>query len=267
MPGFVYFLPNKTRLDAKLDKLRELGLGYAFEERAVGAEVQHSPSGERGVVVGDPAHVTENHLGYFADRQTWQKIPGKEIWVGFATASPPTPADLARQQQLLGHWVKLADDQRWLVPIARRVVPEDYHLPWYCALPQSVGLDEHGEWVANQPLARYAPLWRQALAWWDAMSAAELVDNKAQLDFAGLLDAAVLTLQANYRVSKIECALLALLTIEHAREVLNALIDWPTITAWLKKKADSETTDSSSFSSGPEAATLPTDQPARTSGN
>jgi hypothetical protein len=239
MAGLLYFLPNQQPSAGKLDKLRELGLGYAFEEHAGVAQVLSGPSMQPGMVVADKA-LSENLRGYFPSTQLWLKIPQHPhgAWVGFSSGQRPTPADLARKQQLSGHRVRLADEQDWLVPVARKVVdPAAEALDWFCALPTQVAVDDAGQWTIDQPLARYAPLWRIAVGWWDASVAAEITEVGATFDFRNMLDDTVSALQANYRLDRIECVLLELLTIQHARDVLNALIDWPTVVEWLKKKA------------------------------
>ena len=55
-------------------------------------------------------------------------------------------------------------------------------------------------------------------------------------EFADVNDAALLALATNYRVGKAEVVLLGLFDDRATVEILKALIDWPTISAWLKKK-------------------------------
>jgi hypothetical protein len=241
MPGFLYFIPREPAA-CKIEDLRRDGLGYAFEGRAAPALVLNGPEGKRGTIVADPRVADEAGFGYFPDRQSWQKIPpgspGHDVgaWVGRASEPVILPQDLAREQQLKGHWVAMPDEQRWLVPIARRTIDTEEEMTWFNALPQVIGLGEDGQWNTGKVLPRFAPLWEVAVRWFDAVVGAESTDAETIIDFANTVDAAVLALSANYRIGKVEASMLGLLTFESAKEVLMALIDWPTITAWLNKK-------------------------------
>lgn len=240
MAGLLYFIPGAQPGVAKLPELRKLGLGYAFDEPAGAAQVTRGPSGQPGVIVADKATVPEQQRGYFPDRQRWLAIPGNEhgVQVGLTLAAPPAPAELARPQMLPGHLVKLADGHAWHAPVARQIDAEAEQIIGHCVLPMSLGFDAAGQWTATSVQAMYQPLWTIAVTWWNAVIAAEETEEGATVSFAGLLDSAVTALQANYRVSRAECVLLELLTVQHARGILNALIDYPTILVWLKKKQE-----------------------------
>jgi hypothetical protein len=246
MAGLLYYFPGKTRPEVLPDKLRgALGLAHAFPEGATPRECTRGPDGGQGIVVADGRHVSEQQLGHYPELQRWAALPAHpaRAWLGVVLADPPRPADLARAQQLPGHLVELADGQRWLCPVARKsILPQaigpDDQLHYANAVPHVSGLDASGAWTATGVVPRYAQLWPLAEAWFDVWLAAEVDEQAtATFDFAGLHDAAVACLAANYRVSKAEIAVLGLLTEAHAVEVLHALIDWPTIEAFLKKKA------------------------------
>lgn len=245
MAGFLYYFPNRTQGQVKVDQLRQWGLGYAFEERATPALVMRGPDGQRGIVVADPRVVEENDLGFWPERQRWEKVPpglpGHEqgAWIGCSSTASMRPQDLLREQPLEGHWVRLADGQRWLVPIARKALPVDGQPMRYAiALPHVAGLDEAGNWTAGNVLAKYAQLWRTAELFWNALIGAQVddEDGSATLEFGDTLDAATCALAANYRVGKLEVSLLGLLTHQHAVDVLYAVVDWPTVLEWVKKK-------------------------------
>lgn len=243
MAGLVYFVPNQAPAVAKREQFAKIGLGYAFEADAGAAQVTSGPNGQPGIVLADKS-LPENLRGYYPQQQKWMAIPQHPAgaWVGLFEADRPKPVDLARKQQLAGYSVTLADDQTWLVPVARKLRPDGDRLPWYCALPTRLGFDSAGEWDEGRPTQRYEALWDLACRWWDAVVSAEVREETAIFQFVNLADGAVAALQANYRVHKVECVLLDMLTLEHAREVLNALVDWPVVIEWLKKKASQETT-------------------------
>lgn len=268
MPGFVYYVPQSKRAALKLEQVRELGLGYAFEDRATSAVVTRGPDDGQGLIVGDPARVAENQLGYFRDRQRWLKVPpglpGHEAgaWVGCSIETPLEPAHLAREQQLQGHWVRLADGKRWLAPVARKSLPtDDEPFRYTVGLPHVAGVDEAGQWTATNVVARYAPLWQTAIQFWDALLHADIKEETGEkvLTFSGALSSAVLALSANYRIGTVEATMLGILTLQHAVEVLEALVDYPTVREWLKKKQPADA--GPSIESGPVVATPDTCPP------
>ena len=156
----------------------------------------------------------------------------------------PTPENLERAARLDGHPVILADGAAWLVPVARGLTPEDGQMCYYNRLPQVAGLDDAGRWTTGGIVPHYRRLWDLAGKWWDARYAGDVKENPdgtatAELDgfdtLADIFDAATEVLQANYRIGKPEVATLGILTAPHARAVLDALIDGPTMAAWQKK--------------------------------
>ena len=247
--GLLYYIPTATRA-IKVAELAELGLGYAFDSRLVPREVQRGPDGDRGVVVADCDRLKEHLLGFWPEKQRWLKIPGcpGNAWVGRHLDQPIEPADLVRDQVLPGHWVTLADGRDWLCPVARGAIDSDGELGWCQNLPAAVGFDAEGNWTRQGVVAKYAPLWDVAMRWWDAFAAAspdeddqpdgEAEKTRVTFEFADVNDAALLALATNYRVGKAEVVLLALFDDRATVEILKALIDWPTISAWLKKRPD-----------------------------
>jgi len=241
MAGLLYFLPGRDR-SIKLPDVKAAGLDYAFEDRCTPAGVERGPDGERGVIVADDERIEAHRIGYYPDKQTWRRIPGLDAWVGMYTDDPPEPTDLIRQRALPGHWVRLGDGHDWLIPVARAAAEQDSTLVWYQALPQATTIDEEGRWIQGGVLPAYQRLWDIAMRWWDAVVAAETIEEsetsaKIELDFEEINDGALLALATNYRVGKAEVALLGLFDDQCVREILAALIDMPTIQAWLKKKA------------------------------
>lgn len=85
---------------------------------------------------------------YQPARQTWQKCPGRELWIGTENARPVKPQDLERSVCRGGREVLLADGNRWLIPVAR----------W---LPHDLGIDEFRQ-PTRVPKREYADFCRQA---------------------------------------------------------------------------------------------------------
>ena len=244
MPGLLYYLPGLEGLT--LADTAKVGLGHAFEADCTCRRVMASgPDGGAGLVAVD--HRRQPEPGYFADKQTWLKIPGNGAgaWVGRYTDRPVLPEDLAREEQLSGHPVRLADTQEWLVPVARACgETRDGEPVTYQAVPTRIALDEEGNWIDGDVIDRYRPLWSIATEWWDRWIAIgqseEGSEPEETFGFDRRADAAVDVLAINYRLARAEVALLGLFDGETGRSVLDATIDMPTITAWIKKnKANS----------------------------
>ena len=168
-------------------------------------------------------------------------------WVGFYSECPPMPDDLARERMLEGHRVTLGDENDWLIPIARGCQNDESELVFYQALPTGVGVDDQGNWIADGVLPKYAVLWQIAMLYWTAFRAAsdgdweDMGDELAvQFDLAEAADKALTVLAANYHLGKIEVAVLGLFNDVAISSILQALVDWPGVQQWLKKKRMSQ---------------------------
>lgn len=245
MSGLLYYLPQRSHVE--LAQAAELGLGHAFERdlspRGVSA---NGPDGGAGVVICDATRVAK--LGHYADCQEWMKIPQSpaDAWVGRFINEPVKPEDLARDEQLGGHPVTLADGQQWLVPVARGLAEtDDGQRTWYQAVPTRMRLDEQsGDWTEGEIVERYRPLWSIATAWWDRFYASAEEDFEESFDFARRADAAAEVLAVNYRLGRAEVSLLGLFDAQAPVAVLHATVDMPTMEEWLKKnRADSPAED------------------------
>jgi hypothetical protein len=268
MGGFLYYAAGGKRSIA-LAEAKTLGLGYAFDRQITSCGVERGPDGAAGTVVADPSRIDPSRIGYYPDAQTWRVFPNPQslipnplpsVWIGYATAEPPGPADLIRLRPLDGHWVELADGRPWLVPIARGYSSDGSG--GYLALPQTIALDAVGKWDTGRVIPKYEALWSLAQRWWDSLIGARpAADSDAArsageglttvvFEFSDWIDAAVTALAANYRVGPIEVDLLGLLTTETPRAILNALVDWPAVEAYLKKKLTTPEAGARGTSSG-----------------
>lgn len=239
MAGFLYYLPGQETLT--LDAARSSGWAYALEGPEIFARgVARGPEGgERGIVFADPKRVEQGRIGYYPDRQTWRAYPGRPgVFAGFDREQPPEPADLARETQLDGHLVKLADGREWLAPCARGQTDDDHAPQWYCALPGEITVNDDGRWIRGDVLPQYAELWRRAQVFWDEFAAAVLGGEKPTEEMSDeqLSDLALYCLSLNYVIGKAELRHLKLFDVEARSRVLGALVDWPTLRDWLKKK-------------------------------
>ena len=245
MAGLLYFLPGKMR-DVRAGDAIAAGLGHYFDEgcTVTPCQVAAGPGdGGSGVVIADPSNVSDLRVGYYPDKQTWRKVPGGDVWVGFYSDQRPKPQELLRDDAVTGHAVTLADHQRWFVPVARAWVDDSGDMTWINMLPARSTLDDDGNWQPGDVVGHYRPLWEIAERWFDAWSGSIDVsdpddDEKAVVEFTfnNAHDAAVTALSANYRVGCAEAALLGLLDEQVAEQILDALIDVPSALALIKKK-------------------------------
>jgi hypothetical protein len=218
MPGFLYYLPGKNSV--KLPDAQAAGLGYAFEKSCLCRGCAHGPDGDDGATFA----ATDANLGFWREQQTWRKIPGSPAWAGYFNDAKPTPADLVREHPLFGHTVELCDGQKWTVPLARQAFEHDGAISTAVNLPERADLDESGNWVLGAVDSKYADLWKTACAFWDSLIGAETAEGgvRMQLNLPSKLDAAVTALQANYRIGRIEAAMLGILNDVKVDEVLIA---------------------------------------------
>ena len=113
---FLYYFPG---LNGKptAEQIAAAGLSYALGD---GARVTYcgcrgGPDDGSGQVVA----AGQAEVGYYPEKQRWQKIPGQNVFVGMDKEKPPGPDDLIRRDALDGHPVELGDGQLWSIPVAR----------------------------------------------------------------------------------------------------------------------------------------------------
>jgi hypothetical protein len=260
--SFLYFIPECVD-PPELDKLAQWGLAYAFEAppawtlKGGGS----GPGGASGLLMAGQG----TELGYVPARQTWRELPIVDFqlpitqddrktrsWLGFWNEKRPGPQTLGRRAMLSGHAVRLADGQEYHIASARKMVTAGGTIGALCALPHRRDVDGEGRWKKRTLLAEYAELWAIAERFWDfylgASSGAGAGTETPAADVAAariddeLLYAwATAALAVNYRVAAVECAMLELFDDRNVLEVLRALIDWPTLMEWSKKKAPAAT--------------------------
>lgn len=239
---FVYYFPGERRVTAEMIKVE--GLEYALDPgKLTSCQVHGGPDGGAGVVCGG-ANVMASRVGHFQQHQTWRKCPRHDHWVGLDQRFIPQPEQLLRPEALRGHLVTLGDGNQWLVPVARAFFSEGDELRYYCALPHQVDLDDDGHWVVGDVARTFRHLWDLASKYWDCKHESAVEGDQVTLEFDELHDAALTALAANYRLGKVEAVLLELFKGDAAVQVLEALIDAPTLADLIKKKADTSSGDS-----------------------
>ena len=258
MAGTLYFRPGPL-VKPSLDDARALGLSHAFTYRPTAREIigrgpgpAESPggiagksTGTPGVVFADASRMGDAAIGYYPDAQTWHQVDRPagepELYVGWYTDQPPTPADLLRAEPLPGVPVKLGDGREWLVPVLQEWRGDDDPM---CRLPCPLTRRADGQWMRGDVVAAYRETWDRACQLWDVIIAAMRetpAGGKTGYAFAGLHDFACELLSINYAVSWPEVSALELFLPATAARVCEAAIDLPTFIDWVQKKTEAET--------------------------
>ncbi len=214
---FYYYIENARSLAGQIEKHR---LGYALDVEQRSTRESAGPKGKGLLisVVDDPATMIE----FNAEKQKW--IPAtasgcKEgAWVGMEIENPPGPEDLARPEMVEGFHVQLANEQEWIVPVAKQ-------------FPKSITFAPDGAMIET-PMERYKELCQQSDRIWVALrTQLGLLDDSEEpvtISLAESADLAMRILAVNYRIGKAEATLLGLLDTDCIAEILRWFADWPT---------------------------------------
>lgn len=241
---FQYYFPNRRSI--KLNDLLEAGLGYVFEPETSARtktpftpiSVTNGPDGQHGLIVS----LSDEHIGYYKDKQTWKQEFGADYWVGMWTdsAKRPTPESLARENQIKGQWLRLADGHDWLLPMARHWVEFDGDVISQRTLPTRLTRNSEGEWVPGEVKERYRELWRLATECMQRDS------ENGPFEFNEIDNMVIECFRTNYRMSATEIDLLGIHE-DHLRTKIPAiLLDLDNFEVLWKKKLSTLDTGSSS---------------------
>ena len=246
MSSFLYFVPGATSPKQAEAALKAAGAAHATEGDAQYNQFAGGPP------LGPPGYIVGRGTNYLlkADEQEWQKAPvlvdpydGAGYWIGWQKDAPPGPEDLARPKQLPGHFVEFGDVKKWLVPVARRYYEGPAGMTWRPTLPSPKRLKADGSgWEEGAIREEYRRLWEHAeriIAIFVAAAAAEKEGKKSDVAFtySEEADALVEALALNYCVGAVEISALGLLSSDCIIPALNAIVDVPTLTDLIKKKA------------------------------
>ena len=231
-----------------LADLKAWGLGYAFGcDPEQGLCQGHTPDGNTGTVFHDHARAGDSQLAMDVDNQTWDVCADTGCFVGYWNDRRPTPADLARPQQLRGYPAELADGESWIVPLVRNW--DDGSRAFDCALPVTMKCGPDGKWTRGQVRQVYQRLWDIVTPFADDFAAQLLSGAAAQVfEDEQVYSTVIELLQATYVVGAGELSLLgALFDNRDIRRLgpIYAACDSPTFLAWYaaQKKTLSQAAD------------------------
>lgn len=242
MSGFLYIKRGDQR-PVDDEAIAALGLSYAFEhdrQLANCAVNENNPSGVPSMLFADERR-HKRPASYLKDEQTWRKMPAfegrPELWLGYWNESKPTPADLARAQQVHGPSIRLADGNQWQVPIVRRLDPATQ--AWESRLPAYLDFDDTGHPVRGKPINGYAYLWDLTTPLVDARFAADAAEEP-EVAAQSVWKAAVGLLQANYVVDLPELVMLQALSDDDLAIIIAVACRYETLLTWLDMQKKSE---------------------------
>ena len=212
-------------------KLAECGLDKIIREpkRVMQASLP-TPGDVAGCIFASGRE--DKRLRYDKDAQHWEKSLNGKHWVGYWLDAKPTAADLARDDQIDGHLIRI-EGAEWLIPCAR-VFPEG------TKMPRSMMLGADGK-VYGKVLGKYQAFCRQAEVLWDDLN--RLIgwaEGEQVLNAAAKFRLVVEALGFNYYVGVDEVNALEVLTTENIERVLWAIVDGPALVEHVeesKKKA------------------------------
>jgi hypothetical protein len=246
MAGFLYFIPDVNGVDDAT--LKRVGLEHLLGAPRRFGRMDRGPAGGPGCLVDLATGPDAPALAWVADAQQWPECPNAGFRIGFTKGAAPGPRDLQRADLIDGYPVTLADGNEWIVPLARVFATGR-------AVECRMRLGEGGRWVAAEAVERLVGVEAVASGIWAGLEAqfqlnAELAAASKPLNPVTIsidVDAAISGLAVNYRIGKFEVSALGLFTPSIVKDVLLALVDWPTISAAAgaleKKKPDSAAPD------------------------
>lgn len=230
---FLYFLPDSK--NAKPETLKAFGLSSLFDGKPATRETARGPGDQPGLLVCN-GRVDQIVLDYTPNDQTWLPRVGSTAWTGINCNAPPTPTGLARDSQVAGVPLTLADGNTYLIPKLRVFHADQLEGPFVYApnVEQTLKIDDAtGDLVPGDVIGKYTAIWDEATAIGDTLLASI---QKTGATSAGLSDAKIFgfaarVLAINYRIGNAEIALAKLLQTDMAVRIMQIAIDWDTLRA------------------------------------
>jgi hypothetical protein len=237
MAGFIYYVPGAQNEIAARTAFASTGAAHVLAGTPGFAPAGDGPRGAGQLVAHEVAGAYPE-MAYVPGRQTWTEAPGGAWWVGFPTAAPPGPADLAVEHPVPGAWVELGDARRWMIPVARRYVRAGDGVAATVALPRANALGADGHWHPTGIMPRYRALWDRLERQLEVLGRVSgdgtpVTQDEYDAECA-LVVAAIAT---NYRVGPVECTALGLVADDAIAPVIRVLADWDGLDL-LKKKLE-----------------------------
>ena len=224
--NFIYAVSGCPVLSAEV--LKDAGLYGIIKDPAKitqrGSEI--GPAGGKCILFW--AEGPADKLVFKPELQVWNKSNNGKFQIGYYTDSPPTEKELARKDQIDGHFVENEDGQKWRIPMAR-IFPAGTRLPETLLL----GPDNK---VYTKPIAKYAEFSRRAeVLWEDFKKQLGWVEGEQELDYSDEMLLVIEALSFNYHVGVDEINAMELLNTKNFEKIIHAIVDVPTLNTKLKE--------------------------------
>lgn len=268
MAGLLYFIPGKQAVNS--GDIEKVGLDKVFRGCSFGfRQTSAHASGSSGcIVVPDPCSPlgVKPKTGYYVKTQIWEKAPKADYWIGYEKDRPVKPDDLLRKEFIAGHTVKLLDGNEWTIPTARS-------FPMGSKLPKALLLGNDGELI-SEALPKFASISQKADLVWKNFVAQQIAKEEGGeseeegISFVEAWKIATEAIGLDHVIGENEISVLRLFSTENVSEMLDALVDMPTVIAESmarmeanKKKDSTVPPDGSSTKIGEPESSPDTSQP------
>lgn len=232
---FMVYFPGKVGANKK--HFGDAGCAELCHGEEAFARVQSGPDGRGGMLAFLRQRPDQQHPGYKPSQQTWWPVKDGETvryWIGIVNDDPPTPDDLARNNQVRGELLELEDGKLWRMPVAMQA-------------PRVYGLGTDGE-----EKTEFAPRFRE---WIDRVYdigirrhmfgeglPAEQIREEGEYRIVSFdrnerLQLVAESLAFNYRVNAPLCRALGLFTWELLCQAADILTDFKAIEARLREES------------------------------
>lgn len=209
------------------DKLAGYGLGH-LKTPATKRRLDGPGPGGVAALLFAGAGTPSKRIHYDPARQRWARSLNGKFWLGHWLDAPPTPTDLQRGQPVAGHDVTLEDGRAWHIPCAR-IYGGGTRLPTI--------LRRTADGLAATVRDEYRDFCRRAEALWDVQLAlVHDIAPTADWTFADQWDLCTEALAVNYHVGPDEINLLGLFSSRNLNDIGAAVVDMPTVAAYLEEK-------------------------------
>jgi hypothetical protein len=221
---FIYAIDGISAASKK--KLIDVGLDSVLVSPQTRGNLKNGPGGCGCLLLTNSRE--SKKLQYKPEEQTWRKSNNKKFYIGFYNDEKPTPQELAREEQIDGHYITDLDGNKWLIPCAR-VFPKGTKLPQALILSPGGKVIRESLDIFVQFSNRAEDLWHDFqidLGW---ISGEKILTNEDQWKLAAE------AIGFNYRMGPDEInALKIFISEKNMTQIIYAIVDAQTVLVALK---------------------------------
>lgn len=233
---FVYYLPSEVGLRA--DTWSTLGISSLMGmDELARRQVSVGPDGGHGLVVALNT-IDPNRIGYWPEKQTWEKCDNGQWWMGRENGIAIAPADLFRPSaSTIRGWPVTLQGHDWVIPAANPNLSKPM-------LPARRGYSENGERTWHV-LPQYEDYQSQVGRLWEKLVAVggNIGQFQTDVDDDESWSVAEAALSVCYRLSGREINALGLLDTTTVGAVVTSAMDLTSVVqvceAWAKTEEQS----------------------------